>query len=80
MEPFKKQVTKRAAEARLRRHLAKDGLLLRRCAFTSRDWTRLGDLYVVDASMNAVVDRDLDLETSCREAGLLKPYEVMLED
>ena len=77
MEALKKRVSTRAAEARLRRHLAKDGLLLRRCAVSSRDWTRLGDLYVVDVSMNVVVDRDLDLETSCREAGVLKPYETI---
>ena len=55
--------------ARIRRRLAADGLTVRRCRDDSRDHHELGDYYLVDVSLNAVIEKHVDLEQLAREVG-----------
>lgn len=77
---MKAKVTRRALEARLRRHLAAEGLSLKKCRSDSRWHNDFGDYYAVDASANAVRDTHIDLEGWTREAGLLKPFEELTDE
>lgn len=77
---MKSKVTRRAVEARLRRHLANEGLALRKCREGTRSYQDLGEYYAIDVRHNAVRDTHIDLEGVSREAGLLKPFEEMVEE
>lgn len=77
---MKVKVTRRALEARLRRHLATEGLTLKKCRFDSRWHSDFGDYYAVDASLNAVRETHIDIEGWAREAGVMKPFEEMVEE
>lgn len=70
-------VSEKAIFQRLSRHLAHDGLALKKCRAGSRAHQTLGDFYTVDAHSNAVRDYQIDLEGWAREAGLMKEYEEL---
>lgn len=72
----KVKVTTRALEARMRRHLQKENLVLRKCKVDSRWYHDLGDYYAVNEN-NSVRDTHIPLEAWAREAGVLKPYETV---
>lgn len=68
-------VTERALLARLTRALAKDGEILRKCRADSRWYHDLGDYFIVDVTMNTIIQKNVDLTELGREKGLLKQYE-----
>lgn len=76
----KTSISWRALEARVRRHMASDGIALRKCRETSRDYDRLGDYFAIDVSGNSVVGRDIDLAAYAREKGLIKGWEQVVAD
>lgn len=78
--PEKVKVTERALFARLARVLKKDGTLLKRLPQRSKWWHDLGTFYTVDANLNCVVDKDINLEVWSRELGVLKEWEVLADD
>lgn len=53
--------TEAALFARLQRKLKPSGQTLHRCREQSRDFAQLGRFYVVDADLNAVMAKDVDL-------------------
>ena len=77
---MKAPVTRRALEARLKRHLAKEGLSLRKCNPASRWYSNFGDYYTVDIQLNVVCDKYMDLEGWSREVGVMKQFEELAED
>ncbi len=77
---MKAKVSKRAVEGRLRRHLANEGLALRKCREGTRSYDDLGDYYTVSIDRNCIVDRNIDLESCSREAGLLKQFEELVAE
>ena len=68
-------VTTRALVARINRKLQKDDEKLKACRSDSRAYHDLGDFYVVDVSTGFVTSKDIDLEGTGREMGVLKQYE-----
>lgn len=68
-------VTTKALAQRINRALKKDDEMLRACRKTSRAYHDLGDYYVVDVSTGFVTSKDIDLEDTGREMGVLKEYE-----
>ena len=68
-------VSKRAAEERVRRSLRKEGLALRKAR--GRYIDQLGEYFVVDTSLNIVVDRDCNLEQLVDECEVLRPWEAL---
>jgi hypothetical protein len=68
-------VSERAVVARLRRRLAREGEILRRCRRDSQWYRELGDWYVVDGSLNYITSKFVDLESYARECGVLEPWE-----
>jgi len=75
---MKIKVSERAVFARLNRRLNRENLLLKKCRSNARDYQKLGDYFIVDMKMNAVVDMDIGLEAHCKKYGLLKEYEVLI--
>lgn len=73
-------VSERAVFARVKRKLAQDGEILKKCRFDSRWYNDLGDYYTVDAQFNAIRDRQVPLEAWAREMGLLQPWEQLEDD
>ncbi len=57
-------ISQRALVARINRKLKKDHQSLRACRENSRSFHNLGNWYVVDTDMNAVVAKDCDLAHS----------------
>lgn len=70
------QITERALFTRMKRRLAHDGLILRRCRKTSNGYLDLGDVYVTDESQ-WLKDAHVDLETRAKEMGILRPGETV---
>lgn len=76
MNATQKKVSIVALEARLRRHLEKEGLLLRKCSPRNRWYQDYGDYYVTDMN-NALRDSHVNLENLAREDGILRPFEIV---
>ena len=74
MKATKKIISLLALEGRMRRHLEKEGLILRKCKQNSRWYSDQGDYYTVNEN-NAVRDTHIPLEEWAREYGILKPFE-----
>ena len=60
----------------MRRHLEKEGLILRKCKKNSRWYSDQGDYYTTDTN-NALRDTHIPLEAWAREYGILKPFEEL---
>ena len=77
-----KPVTERAVFRRLKRHLYSqdDGKTLHKCTPNTRWHNALGTYYAVSHRTGLVEDWDIDLVDWCREDGLLKPNEQMIEE
>jgi len=73
-------VSRRAAEQRVARALAKNGNALRKCRQDSRAYYDVGDYYVIDASLNVMVDKQCTLEGLAEELGVLRQYEVLANE
>lgn len=73
------KISVRALEARMKRHLLKSGIVLRKCKADSRWYQELGEYYAVSAS-NEVSHKDVNLEEWARESGVLKPFEIVAND
>jgi len=67
-------VSYRAAIQRINRALAKDGRQLK-ASRGARATLDMGDFYIVDAGMNFVLEKDVDVEILARSLGVIKPYE-----
>jgi hypothetical protein len=70
----KTKITERALFARVKRKLAHDGLILRKCRENSQWRNDLGNYYAVDVR-NCIAGRYDDLESEGRELGVLKAHE-----
>lgn len=68
-------ISRRALIQRINRALAKEGELLKACRPNSRAYHELGEFYVVDTSANAIVGKDVDLESYARELKVLEKFE-----
>lgn len=77
---MKANVTRRALEARMKRHLAKEGVILRKCKADSRWFNDLGEYYAVDERTNTVVHKDMNIGAWAREVGVLKPFEEVANE
>lgn len=73
---MKLPVSQTALLTRIRRALAKNGEMLKKCR-SARDWPNLGDYYIVDVQLNAVVATHVDLEALARKIDVIKPYETV---
>jgi hypothetical protein len=71
-------VTSRALIQRINRKLAADGEVLK-ASRGMQAFLDVGDHYVLDISMNAVVRKNLDIEQFGRSLGVLKPYEGLAD-
>lgn len=58
----------------MRRHLAKEGLILRKCKVDSRWYSDNGDYFTVN-EFNAIDCQHIPLIEWAREAGILRPFE-----
>lgn len=74
------KVSRRAAEQRLARMLAKDGRALRKCRRDSRDYYDVGDYYIIDMSLNAIVGKHCTLEGLADDLKALRPHEVLADE
>jgi hypothetical protein len=72
-------ISTRALVQRINRALAKDDEILKACRPTSRAYHELGDYYIVNFNMNAVMHKDVGIEALGKELGVLKEFE-RLED
>lgn len=68
-------VSKRAAVARLKRSLAKDGMILRK-ARSEAAASQMGEWFIVNDRNHLLADH-VDIEHEAREKGLLTPYEYL---
>jgi|GEM_PF-1463305 len=76
-------VSERALIARINRRLDKDDQKLCKARPSKVHFYGLGQYYIVDVSQNFIVDKGLfpcDLVAMAREMGVLKPYEVVVDD
>lgn len=71
-------VSRRALVQRIKRRLAKEGEVLL-ASRSERSRQDVGDFYVVDASLNTVIERGVDLAALGRELGVLAGYEKVVE-
>ena len=67
-------ITIRALVQRINRKLAEDGEVLK-APRGARALQELGDYYILDINLNAVLHKDVDVEELGRELGALKDYE-----
>jgi hypothetical protein len=72
-------VTKQTLVARINCKLAKEGRALQRCLPGSELHRELGDYYVLDVAMNAILSVNIDLEDWARELGCLQSSERLAE-
>ena len=72
-------VSERALFARVNRKLAKEGQMLRRCKESSRAFSDLGYLYIVDTHSNTIIALNCDLENLAREVGAIAHWERLEE-
>jgi hypothetical protein len=71
-------VTTRALVQRINRKLAAEDMKLK-ATRGMRAVADLGDFYVIDASRNFVVDKDVNIEELGRKVGALQPWEVLAD-
>lgn len=74
-----RSITTPALAARVRRRLARDRQLLRRCSPWSEQHATLGNYYIVAAHSHDVLARHVNVEQLARDLGLL-PEHVVVED
>jgi hypothetical protein len=72
-------ITTRALVQRINRALGKRDEVLK-ITRGERARSDLGDFYVLDVSMNAVVSKDVDPEELGRKLGVLKEWERVVEE
>ena len=72
-------VNSRSLIARINRVLSKQDEVLR-AARGSRMQVDVGDYYIVDFRLNAVVRHDVDPEQLGRKLGVLRPYERIVTE
>lgn len=76
----KAPISTRAVISRINRKLRPDMRRLRACRPNSRWWSDLGDHYIVDLDLNAVVDSHIDPEAYGRDLGVVRPFEQVVAD
>lgn len=69
-------VSLRALSQRINRKLADNGRFLK-AARGEKARQELGEYFVIDISLNSLVEKDVDLETLGRELEVLKAWEVV---
>jgi hypothetical protein len=74
-----RSITTPALAARVRRRLARERQLLRRCSPWSEQHATLGDYYLVAGHTHEVVARHVNVEQLARDLGVL-PDGVIVED
>lgn len=74
-----RSITTPALAARVRRRLARDRQLLRRCWPWDTRHAERGDYFVVEAHTHRVVARHVNVEELARDLGVL-PENVVVED
>jgi hypothetical protein len=74
------RLSKRALSQRINRHLKKQNEYLCACRENWRGYTTVGDHYVIDTSLNAIVHKHVNIEDFAREIGVIKPYECLEEE
>lgn len=74
-----RSITTPALAARVRRRLARDRQLLRRCCPWDTRYSERGDYYVVEAHTHRVVARHVNVELLARDLGVM-PENVVVED
>lgn len=73
-----RNVSESVIASRLSRFLKRtEGVLLRKCRETSRDYANLGLWYAIDIETGGVAIPNVDVEREARDAGLLKTGEVL---
>ena len=75
-ESKKVPVSKRALEARVRRALERDGLVLRKFKVGSKWFEQYGEYYLTDERNNEPVFHQ-DLETLAKEYEVIRPFEAL---
>lgn len=75
----RRSITTPALAARVRRRLARERQLLRRCSPWSEHHATLGDYYIVEAHTHDVLARHVNVEQLARDLGVL-PGHVVVED
>ena len=78
MKTFTTTISLAAFEARMRRHLAKGGIYLKKGREGSRWYTDQGDYYTVNVH-NAIDDSHINLIAWGRDLGILRPFEEVGE-
>jgi hypothetical protein len=71
-------VSKRTLIARINRRLHEYELIIRR-TISKRARLEVGDYYALDTWINAVFEKNIDLETYGRNCGALQDWEVLVE-
>lgn len=74
---MKKQINERALAARLRRHLARQGEALKKCAPKTGNFLKLGKYYIVSLELNMIIEMNVDLESLARDEGVLQQWEEL---
>jgi hypothetical protein len=74
-----RSITTPMLAARVRRRLARDRQLLRRCSRWSDHYATLGDYYLVAGHTHEVLARHVNVEQLARDLGVL-PDGVIVED
>jgi hypothetical protein len=74
-----RSITTPALAARVRRRLARERQLLRRCSPWSEQHPTLGNYYIVAAHSHDVLARHVNVEELARDLGVLRS-EVIVED
>ena len=67
-----------AAITRIKRHIASQGLVLRKARAGSREAQSFGDYYVVDLNRNTVSETHVDVEQYGKELKIIKPCESIV--
>lgn len=80
MENIKVPVVTRTLMARVQRRLNTEGQKLKKCLPHANAYPSLGEYYIVSSLDNTLVATHQDLGTLGKELGVIKPYEVLVEE